>query len=181
MLFKVDLNKTVKELNPEIEVINEFKDVPDRNLKYIFLVHDYESPFRKLPMDQRKEKVAFSVGFKVEKGRPVLDKNARNIMGGKNPKVERAIKAFKRLIYDSDRDTYQSLEDLISNIRVEIRAPGKSSQDMKHKASLAKDLPSLAQTLKQLAQILDIKETTEDESDNEEVQISTLEMVNEGL
>ena len=181
MLFKVEPNKSVRELNPELSVVEEFEKIPERNLEYIFLVYDYESPYRKLPLDQRKEKVAFKVGFKMEKGRRLLDKNARNIMNGKNVPTQKALEAFKELIYDSDRDTYQALEDLITNIRRELRTPSKGSQDMKHKAALAKDLPSLAQTKKQLAQILEKKDTTEDESEDENEKMSTLEMMNEGL
>jgi hypothetical protein len=182
MLFKVEPGKSVRELNPELSSIKEFDKIPERNLEFIFLVYDYESPYRKLPLDQRKEKVAFNVGFKMEKGRRILDKNARNIINGKNAPTQKALIAFKELIYDSDRDTYQSLEDLIANIREELRTPSRGSQDMKHKAALAKDLPALAQTKKQLAQILEIKDTSENESeDDEENKMSTLEMANEGL
>lgn len=181
MLFRVEPKKSVRTLNPELESIEAFYKIPERNLEYIFLVYDYESPYRKLPLEQRKEKVAFMVGFKKEKGRNVLDKNARNIMNGKNAPTQKALEAFRELIYDSDRDTYQSIEDLISNIRRELRTPSKGSQDMKHKAALAKDLPALSQTKKQLAQILEIKDDVEEESEDENEKMSTLEMMNEGL
>jgi len=181
MLFRVDLTKSMFDINPGMKIIPEFVDVPDRNLKYICLVFDYESPYKKLPLKERKEKVAFRVGFKMEKGRRILDKNARDIMLCKNGKVERATKAFKELIYDSDRETYESLDQLIANIRDIIKVPSKSVQEMDKKATMAQKLPSLSQTKKQLAQILDVQDyLEEDDDENQEGSISTLEMVNEG-
>ena len=180
MLFRVDFDKPILETNPDMGIIPEFKDVPDRNLKYMCLVYDYESPYKNLPMKERKEKVAFRVGFKMEKGRKVLDKNARDIMNGNNPRLEKAIKAFKELIYDSDRETYESIDQLISNIRDFIKIPSKSAQEMDKKANMAQKLPSLSQTKKQLAQILEIQDKVVDEEEEVVEEISTLEMVNEG-
>ena len=182
MLFRIEFDKPVRETNPTIDMFEEFKDVPDRTLKFIFLVYDYETPFKKLPLDQKKEAVALRVGFKMEKDRKIFDKNARDIMNGNNRKANEALKKFKELIYDEDKETLRSLDDLISNIRVEIRAPGKNAQDMKNKAQLAKDLPALASTRKQLAQILEVKESdVEEEEDKDDTKTSTLELVNEGL
>ena len=183
MLFKVDLDKSVKELNTSIDTIPEFQKISDRNLKYIFLVYDYDTPYKQLPIGQRKEKVALTVGFRLEKGRNIFDKNARDIMNGKNRPIERAIKAFKELIYDSDRETLQSIEDLINNIKDDIRNPGKNPKELKDKADLAQKLPVLSRTKKELAQILDVRdESPLDEEDGEEQnQHSTLEMINEGI
>lgn len=183
MLFKVDLKKTILETNPDIETIEEFVDVPDRTLKYLFLVYDYETPYKKLPLEQRKEKVALKVGFKLEKGRNIFDKNARDVMNGNNKKANIALKAFKELIYDSDKETLKSIDDLMSNIREEIRTPGRNAADMKNKAALAKELTSLASTRKQLAQILEIQDISVEEEDEEssDNKVSTLELLNEGL
>jgi hypothetical protein len=181
MLFRVDFTKTMFEVNPEMEMIEQFKEVPDRSLKYMCLMYDYESPYRKLPLSQRKDKVASMVGFKREKGRRLFDKNARDIMNGKNPKLEEAIKEFKTMIYDTDRETLQSLDVLIENIRTELKTPGKSSGDMKNKSALAKELPALASTKKQLAQILEIQGSGDVDEEEEESKMSTLEMLNQGL
>ena len=65
-----------------------------------------------------------------------FDKNAREIMGGKHPRTERGITAFKGLIYDDDRDTYQAIDDLITNIRNFIRTPDPKGMEMEKKARL---------------------------------------------
>jgi hypothetical protein len=181
MLFNVDLDKPVRETNPEIDTIREFKDIPDRSLKYVFLVYDYKSPYRELPMQQRKEKVALMVGFKMETGRKMFDKNAREVLKEKNYAVERARKAFTELIYDQDRDTYQAIDDLINNTKDYIRKTSNIASEMDKKIKMAKELPALASTKAQLAQILDISDKIELDEEDEESQVSTLEMSNEGL
>lgn len=183
MLFKIDLDKKIRDLNPEIDIIPALKELSDRTLKYVFLVYDYKSPYRELPIKERKEKVGFLVGFKRETGKQNrFDKNAREIMSGRHPRTERAINAFKDLIYDSDRDTYQAIDDLITNIRDFIRTPDPKGLEMEKKAKLAKEIPSLSQTKKQLAQILEIKDKEySDEDDTGQEEISTLEMIHEGI
>lgn len=181
MLFNVDFDKPVRDVNPEIDTIKDFKDIPDRSLKYVFLVYDYKSPYRELPIKQRKEKVAMAVGYRMEKGRNVFDKNAREVLNEKNYSVERARKAFQELIYDQDRDTYQSIDDLINNTKEFIRIKSIQAGELEKKIKMAKELPLLASTKKQLAQILEISDKIELEEEEEGMKISTLEMTNEDL
>jgi hypothetical protein len=163
MLFKVDIRKPVRETNPEINAIEEFVDLSDRNLKYIFLVYDYDTPYKQIPIDERKKKVALDVGFKTEKGRDLFDKNARDILNGKIDSIEAAIKKFKSLIFDQDRETYISVSELIVNISNMIGTPTKNIAELEKKAKMAQQLTSLSQTKKQLAQILGIRNDMADE------------------
>jgi len=181
VLFKVVAKVPVRESNPGIEAIEEFNDISDRNLRYIFLVYDYDSPFKQLPIDERKKKVALHVGFKTEKGRTMLDKNARDIMNDKVEYIQKETKKFKELLFDQDRETFISISELIVNISNFIRVPSKDAGELEKKAKMAQQLTSLTQTRQQLAQILGIRSETIDGQDEkkEEIRLSTLERFNE--
>lgn len=182
MLFKVT-DKDIRVDNPEIDAIPEFKALSDRNLKYIFLVYDYESPYRLLPLEKKKERVAHRVGFRLEKDGFRFDKNARDLMNGKNARINDAIRAFRDLLFDSDRETYQSVCDLITNIRDFIRQTSSSAGEYQKKVAMAEKLPRLEETKKSLAQILGIREeVVEDTSKKDEQldELSTLDLVNQG-
>ncbi len=181
MLFKVT-DRDIREDNPGIEAIPEFKQLSDRNLKYIFLVYDYDTPYKQLPIDKRKERIGHRVGFRLEADGKRFDKNARGIMENKAPRMKEATRAFMDLLYDSDKETFQAVCDLITNIRDFIRQISSSAGEYQKKVAMAEKLPRLEETKKSLAQILNIREETrEEEPDNsEKKEMSTLDLVNQG-
>lgn len=182
MLFKVTSNP-VRQDNPEIDSIPEFIGLSDRNLKYIFLVYDYKSPYREIPIDKRKERVAANpiVGFRMEKDGKRFDKNARDIFLGNVKSVNNAIAAFKNLQYDEDRETLDSVRQLISNIRDYLRVATGDSLDYERKIKMANNLVKLEQTKKDLALILDIRQDVDQHESSDEEELSTLDKLNQGL
>lgn len=182
MLFKVT-DAPLRDDNDGLDAISEFIGVSDRNLKWVFLVYDYDTPYKQLPMQKRKERVASRLGFRLEKDGKRFNRPARVVIGGTNKQVNDATEAFKMLIYDDDRETYQSVCDLITNIRDYIREKSTSSGDYQKKMVMAEKLPKLEETKKSLAQILDIRTERVDESEENTADegLSTLDKVNQGL
>ncbi len=173
MLFKIIRDKTVSELNPEILVIEEFANLTDRQLKYTILSTDYKSPFRKLTKEDKKFRAALEAGYKLEKGGKRLDMNGRNIVQGKNPEVEKAIKKYKILQKDEDYETLLGISKLIADIREFTARVGKETTEIEKAIKFAKELPALLKVKKEIEDTLGMRE--DEITDVEEVKITTEE------
>lgn len=180
MLFKVTKNDIFQD-NPELSMLGDLVNLTDRQMKYICFVYDYESPFRKLPLDERKERAADLVGYKYEKGGKRFDVNARNLLNGKVAGVEKAIPFFLSLQKDSDAALLNAVESQIQQIVAFAVQPDKKSADIEKGIKFVKELPALRKTLNELKAIVepiddDNKLTSEGE---EEVKVlSTLDKLN---
>src|SRR5688572_32345531 len=97
MLYKLIHGQDVFILNPELKAIEEFEPLTDRQMRYVILATDYKSPMRKLNAADKKTRAAMEAGYKMEKDGKRLDMNGRNLIAGKNEKVEKAIKKYKIL------------------------------------------------------------------------------------
>ncbi len=66
MLFKVTRNKLVRD-NPELAQFPEFVNCSDVELKYVFLMYDYKSPYRQQPESIRTRMVLQWLGIESNK------------------------------------------------------------------------------------------------------------------
>jgi hypothetical protein len=163
MLFKVT-SKKLYEDNPEILGIAEFDKVDDRLLKWIFFVYDYESPYRKIPFDQRKDLVADKYLFSETKGTK-FDKLCKEALVGKYPPVQKAIAAFKEMQYDDDRETLESIKLGIRDLREMFRMPATTFKEAKEKADLGGKIRQLAEEKKMLEQLFELRDSSDDGDD----------------
>ena len=114
MLFKLHYEKSPFELNDGLKAIREFAALTDRQFTAVALYTDYDSPIRKLPDLQRKEQAAIIAGYPMEGKR--VDKNGRNFVDGKVGSMEKAIKKYKEIQYDRDRETLAGIDRQIHEI-----------------------------------------------------------------
>lgn len=103
MLFKVHHDKDFKEINPSHEAIPNLERLTSKQLMFVALVADAESPLRTLPDKKRREEAAKLAGYPLEADNKRLDKNGRNLVDGKVPTVEIGITTYKDLQYDEQR------------------------------------------------------------------------------
>lgn len=122
MLFKVHHDKDFKEINPGHEAIPELERLTSKQLVFVALVADAESPLRTLPDKRRREEAARLAGYPMEEGNKRLDKNGRNLVDGKVPTVEAAIIAYKELQYDEQRAMLDSVDAQIQRALYLIQA-----------------------------------------------------------
>lgn len=158
MLFKITAGQDVFELNPGLRAVEEFVDLTDRQMKYIILSTDYKSPFRKLSPTDKRFRAALEAGYKLEKDGKRLDMNGRNITGGKNDKVERAIKKYNILQKNEDYETILGLSKLIGDIREFNVASNKSAAEIEKAIKFSKDLPTLIKAKREIEDILEMRE-----------------------
>lgn len=158
MLFKVIHGEDIFVTNPELLSVEIFKNLTDRQLKYVILSTDYKSPFKKLPLDQRKYQAAVEAGFRLEKDGKRLDMNGRNLVAGKVSNIEAAILRYKELQKDEDYEALLSVGTLIAQIReLNIKAD-KSVQELDKAVTMTLKLPQLVKSKKEIEEILDMRE-----------------------
>lgn len=186
MLFSIT-NKPLYKDNPEILGISEFDSVDDRLLKWIFFVYDYESPYRKIPFEQRKELIADKYLFSESKGTK-FDKLCKEALKGQYPPVQKAIAAFKEMQYDDDRETLESVKLAIRDLREMLGKPASNFKEAKDKADLGSKIRQLAEEKKMLEQLFELRGSDDDgddvarqesELDTYMEEVSSLKKVNE--
>lgn len=182
MLFKLHYEKSPFELNDGLKAIREFADLTDRQFTAVALYTDYDSPIRKLPDLQRKEQAAIIAGYPMEGKR--VDKNGRNFVDGKVGSMERAIKKYKEIQYDRDRETLAGIDRQIHEImeivkedknqaatKVNVSREGTRTEVVDHElryklveaaTKMAKNLPDLYKTRKEMIDLMGEKENVPD-------------------
>jgi hypothetical protein len=164
MLYKVTNSSLFKD-NPELSTIKEFASIPDKILKWVFLVYDYEGPYRKLPLKERREFAAKKHLF-TESGRTKMDKYVKEMLETGIPEVNHAIATFKEIQYDEDRETLNALDEAIRDLRSVLRRPAENFKDAKAKADLAPKMRMMAEERKKLAEIFEFRDELQDDEDD---------------
>jgi len=164
MLYRIT-DKPIFETNPELSQIPEFASVADKILKWIFIVYDWEGPYRKLPPKKRREIAAHKMLFSDNK-RTKFDKYVYKMLDGDIPEVNMAIAAFMETQYDEDRETIEALEEGIRDLRRMMGKEAKDFKDAKAKAELGKKIRELTEEKKKLEEIFQFRDgVTADEDD----------------
>lgn len=178
MLFKLHYDKSPFELNDGLKSISEFANLTDRQFTAVCLFTDYDSPLRKLPEIQRREQAAIIAGYPLEGKR--LDKNGRNFVDGKVGSVEKAIKKYKEIQYDRDRETLAGIDRQIHEImeivkedkikaatKITVSKDGNRTESVDHElryklveaaTKMAKTLPELYKSRKEMVDLIGDKE-----------------------
>lgn len=178
MLFKLQYEQSPFSLNDGLKAIKEFVCLSDRQFTAVALYADYESPIRKLPDVQRREQAAIIAGYQMEGKR--LDKNGRNFVDGKVRTIESAIRKYREIQFDKDKETLAGIDRQIHEImeivkedkikaasRVVISKDGSRSEFVDHElryklveaaTKMAKTLPDLYKSRKEMLDLIGQKE-----------------------
>jgi hypothetical protein len=166
MLYRIT-DKPIFEEHPELSQIHEFASLPDKVLKWIFMVYDWDGPFRKLPIAKRREIAANNILYTANR-RTNFDKYVTKLLKGEVTEVNMGIAAFNETQYDEDRETLEALKDGIKDIRRMMKEKAKNFKDAKDKADLAKKLREMAEEKKILEDIFELRDgLASDEEDYE--------------
>jgi hypothetical protein len=163
MLYRVTEKKMLEE-HPEISQISELAALPDKIMKWIFLVYDWEGPYRKIPIEKRREIVAVKNLF-TENRRTKFDKYVEKVLKGDVSEVNQGIAAFQEQQYDEDREILESLKECIRDLRKMMSKDAKDFKDAKAKAELAKKLREMAEEQKKLEELFQFRDGVDHEDD----------------
>lgn len=177
MLFKVEPNIDIFISNPELKSNNVFAACSSRDLKYIFLVYDYKSVLRQLPLEHRKQKAIIDAGFNMEKDHKRPDRRARDVLGGKKRNVNAAIAEFKVIQYDDDRALVNSVKEQIQQYQEFFNRKDKSAVELEKAIKFIDALPSIKERQKELEIVLKLRDEDEAKTQRE---LSTIDEINDG-
>lgn len=119
MLFKVT-DRDIREDNDGIDAIPAFRPLTSKQLKYIFLTYDFDTPLKQLSLQDRKEQAAEMAGYSREDAKR-MGKTARSLMSGKVKAVEEAIPVFKSLLRDLDREALEAYDTNLENYMAQMK------------------------------------------------------------
>lgn len=175
MLFKVN-EKPLFEENPGLNSVPEFNGKSERMLRYVFLVYDYDSPYRKIPLEQRKNKCVILAGYKLESDGKRLDKNARDIVSGNNPTTNQIIKAFMELQGNPEKEALAAYDAQIYEWKELMHKKNKTDKEREHVFKVMKEMPTFLEKRRQMLEI--IGEVAIAATDEISRPMSTLDQVN---
>lgn len=182
MLFKVTSND-IRVDNDNIDAVPEFEKCTSRELKFVFLAYDYDTPLKQLEFDKRRERAAEMAGYHMEKGGKRLDKTGRNLLNGKHPHVEEAIGRFKQIRRDLDREVLESYDRQLEQFIEKAAEPKEDNKDWDLAIKINKELPRLLGQRKELLDLLNLRGDFKEDEEEEDVKqsLSTLDQVNQEL
>lgn len=184
MFFKVTEKDVFKE-NPELKLIDGFKECKDKELKYVFLCYDYSGPFRKLPKTERQQKAMLAAGYEWEThGKYAgvdFKADGRKIKTGSNDRVEVAKKVFLDLQFDEDRDLLDSYDAQLEEFKEFLRRKDKNDKELDKSLKIMEKYPKLLAQRKEILEVLELRGVAseiDDEQEDSGKPISTLDEFN---
>ena len=156
MIYKVT-QKDIRETNDNIDAIAAFAVCTSRELKYVFLTYDFDTPFRQLNFEDRRLKAALEAGYRMEKTRDYPDKTTRKVLNGGYPKVEDAIMAFKGLRRDVDRETLDSYNTQLEQFIEYSKQPKESHKDWEVAMKINKGIFELLKLRNEIIETWDLR------------------------
>lgn len=176
MIFKIDPKRPIIETNPEISNFSSLCECTDRELRWIFFVFDYETPLRKLPYEERIQRAADIAGFKRESsGR--LDKNARETISFKIPRIKPAVEEFMGLQYDQEKELLSAYDAQINQAIDLMKKPNKSDKEWLIVDRTNKMIQSWIKSKKDLELTLGYRSEQQKDEVKEEEPLSTLDLI----
>lgn len=181
-MWKFRKGETLRESNPGIDAVPVFTTLTDKHLLYVYYVYDWNAPYFKAKLKDKKMMAArdAGLGFESKENRP--SKYTRDIMNLKNHKVNEGISRFNMLqrATDQDRALLEALQAQIYEIMDKVGTPSDSVDDLKKTVFLSKALPDLVKQRKEIAEIVGLRDlAVSSEEDDIEKELSTLDELNE--
>lgn len=165
MLYKVN-KEPLRESNDNIDSVPAFTDCTDRVLRYVFLMWDYTSPYRRIPVENRKKHVLSVMGVGNDKDREEFIKENVTI-------IEVASKEFNRQQFDIEYEALIACRAQISEWNDLLKKEDKTDKEMALSFKVFDKLPDYMKRLKVLEEIVGEREAVEDDEETEEVTLET--------
>jgi hypothetical protein len=131
MIFKIIKDEDFFVSNPEARIIDAFSNLSSEEMKFMCLVYDYDSPFRKIESDKRKYKVLETLKFeKTQKGQYSM--NVLDMVHLAAPKFKEAKQELESLMFDEDQADLSSYRTQKQEIRSFLMKNNKTPLEMKN-------------------------------------------------
>lgn len=152
MLFKVKSGEDLRYTNDGIDSVLEFVPLCDDELRYIFLMWDYDSPYRNLPIKSREGIVLASMGYGDEK--KVLGFFGRV----RKDRFDLAVSAFKKMQFSPKHESLLSTRHQICEWNDLMMKDEKTEREMVLIAKIFDKMPDYIKRLDELEELVGYKE-----------------------
>lgn len=169
--------KDIRETNPGISAIPEFSKVHDKALKYVFLMHDYDSPFWGIPFRSRKYRIMRALGYNTEPSANVfLNRHKEDIKKAEDCFYGLRSEDMEKMVIQSMNDQLEEWSKLLS----------KKNKTSEQKAEVLKVMPQIKNLMTQREGLIEkvrnrYEDLVDDSSDvsGEKIPKTALEIANE--
>lgn len=152
MRFIVSKESMFKD-NPSLEMFPQFEKLRDREMKWIALVYDYDSPLAQMPLPIRQKKAGHMVGHSFDdKDNPTG--KLKEMLDGADRDVIEAVKEYKKIQYDENKETLLAYNEQLDQFREFMRRTNKKASELKFAQSLQKQMPDLLKAREEIAKIV---------------------------
>ena len=176
MRFKLSSENNIFTENPELKMTQFLSKVNNREMKWIVLVYDYESPLSQMPLPIRKIKAGKMTGWSFnDKNEP--QGTLKTIIEGKSDKLNRAIIEFKGLQFDENQESLLAYNEQLKEYRIFMKTKNKKPSELKLAMTIQKELPGLLRARDEIAKIVGLRAHEEDFEVSDIVNASTIDKV----
>ena len=176
MRFILNPETDVIKDNPTLKMTEHLSQLQNRDIKWIMLVYDYDSPLSQMPLETRKIKAGKMVGFAfVGGGTPTG--SLKLIIDGKNQKIINAVKEYHTLQFDENQEALKSYNDQLSQYRKFLSQKDKKTAEIKLAITLQKELPGLLRARDEIAKLVGLRAEEEDFESNDSGDLSTIDKI----
>lgn len=145
--------------NIEFAAVPEFERLSERQMRYVMLVDWFGSPLRFMRLEDRKHRAAVMAGYKFESDGTRLDKNARNVLAGKDLSIEAARGVMQNIQYSSEGAIKGAIDNQIDEIVNFFNKPDKTAVEMEKAVKMMTQLPAILETRKKIMELLNFRDT----------------------
>lgn len=177
MLFKYSDNLFVD--NPELKFIPELSGLTESQIKFIIIVADYGSPYRRMPAIERRKRAATMAGYVTPGGHGELNKEGKSLLDGKVKEVEDAIKKYKEIQGWSELELLEGIDSQLEQFKTLMKKKTKSDKETEIVLKVMKELPKILENRKEILEMVEVVSEEEKAEDNkQDVAMSTLDECN---
>jgi hypothetical protein len=184
MLYKIPKKSgNVYEVHDGLRLIKEFKQLEDnsygdKKMRFVMMVADYQSPLKQHPEPRRRELAALEAGWIVQgNAQKTIDARGKKLVDGKDKLVESAIKKYRAIQHNEDRELLGLYDKHIDNIKKTVSQDSNDPDELKKRNLLLESIPSLKRSKNELAALADIKDIMVEEDENEGRELSLIDEI----
>lgn len=145
MIYKVVDGKDIRETNENIDCVPEFKCCNNKTMKYVVLMNDYNSPYIRMPLKERKEMVLLNLGYSNKR-------TIENFFYRNKDHISKATEIYNGIQYNQEYESLLSMKAYIQELNDIMSKPKKTDKErtIAHKAF--ENMSTYQETLKEMEQ-----------------------------
>lgn len=163
MIFPIEPSKSAFETNPSLKMTTHLSKLSNKEVKWVILTYDYDSPLSQMPLNIRKIKAGTMTGWEMDGGNP--GRALQAAIDGNNEKINEAIREFKSLQFDENKEALISYNEQLKQYRDFFKRPDKSNAELKTALALQKELPNLLKAREEIVKIVGLRAQDEEDFD----------------